>query len=756
MHDTLSHYLVKECLMKKMPSRLSPSTLAIASVLSLGFAATPALAGTEVTENTSAAQDEQSAEARAEARAEAERVEDDVHNRGVNNRGNIIVSAFGLEQLDILAGTSVLEARDIQRDMVTGQIGELLAKIPGVSATSFAPGSSRPVLRGQQGERVRVLIDGVGTADVSNTSVDHATTIDPITVERIEVLRGPAVLLYGSQAIGGAVNVIDKRIPTRMPDEALHLDAFAGVDSATNMRTGAASLDVGVSSNLVLHVDGSWRKSDDFDIGGFQISEALRADLLADAAEEEAEGEIDEAEELREAAGQRGFVPDTGAESWTVNAGFGLILGDSTFGASVGYYDSSYGVPIRPGAGHHGEEGEEGEAEEEGEETVTIGLEQFRADFKGDIALGEGAFERLKLRVGYSDYTHTEFESGEIGTVFDSTSVEARAELVQKESGMLRGTTGIQFLHRDFFAEGAEAYVPPNLTDQLAVFTLQEFGTGPFQIEAAARAEFTDVEAQTLGIARDYDTFSGALGLVYEGVQGIRIGINGSRAERAPSAEELFSNGPHLATQAFEIGDADLRVESAWGLEAFARGQIGAGTFNLTVFRQWFSNYIFLNETGLEEDDLPVFEYLQQDADFFGIEADISYPVIDTGSFRLLTDLRASYVEAELGDGTAVPRIPPLSLLGALEAQTDAFDVRGEVQWFDGQDRVTAFETETDSFTLVNALIAWRPLADNQNVTVQIAADNIFDVNGRRHASFTKDFLPLIGRNFRASVRLSF
>jgi iron complex outermembrane receptor protein len=718
---------------------LAPSSFAIAIALGTALVPAPAFA--------------QSADASAKADT---MVEDDVHNRQTDGEGNIIVSASGLKQLDLLAGTSVVDIGDIQRDGANGQIGDLLSKIPGVSSTSFAPGSSRPVLRGQQGERVRVLVDGVGTADVSNTSVDHATTIEPITVERIEVLRGPAVLLYGSQAIGGAVNVIDKRIPTRMPDEDFHLDAFGGLDTASNMRTGAASLDVGVTSNLVLHVDGSWRKSDDIEIGGFQVSDALRADLLADAAEEEEEGEIEEAEELREAAAQRGTVPNTGAESWTVNAGFGLILGQSTFGASVGFYDSSYGVPTRPGAGHHPEEGEGQGEEEEGEELVTIGLEQFRADFKGDVYLGEGAFERLKLRVGFSDYTHTEFEGPEVGTTFDSTSVEARAELVQNSQGTLRGSSGLQYLHRDFNAVGAEAYVPPNLTDQFAVFTLQEFGTGPIQIEAAARFEATDVEATTLGIQRDFQTFSAALGLVYEGVEGVRFGFNGSRAERAPSAEELFADGPHIATQAFEIGDPDLEVESAWGLEAFARGSIGAGTFNLTAYRQWFSDYIVLEETGEEEDGLPVFEYLQQDADFWGFEAELSYPVIDADGFRLLTDLRASYVEAELDDGSAVPRIPPLSLLGALEAQTGAFDVRGEVQWFDAQDRVTTFETPTDSFTLVNALVAWRPLADNQNVTVQIAADNIFDVNGRRHASFTKDFVPLVGRNFRASVRLSF
>jgi len=725
-------------------SRIAPSHIALAAALGLAVTATPAIAEGNADE---------AAEDAAQPAGGAAQVEDDLHNR--QSEDNIIVSASGLRELDVLAGTNVLEAPEIQREAVTGQIGELLTKIPGVSATSFAPGASRPVLRGQQGERVRVLVDGVGTADVSNTSVDHATTIEPITVERIEVLRGPAVLLYGSQAIGGAVNVIDKRIPTRMPEEDFHLDAFAGVDSASNLLTGAASLDVGLTNNLVFHVDGSWRDTGNVDIGGFQIAPELRQELLEEAAEKEADGEPAEAEEFREAAAQRGFIPNSDMRSWTVNAGLGLILGESTFGASLGYYDTNYGVIKRPGLKkEEEEEGGEGEAEEE---NVRIDLEQFRADFKGDIYLGDGAFERLKLRVGYSDYTHTEFEGpGEVGTVFDSTSVEARAELVQNAEGMLRGATGIQYLHRDFSAVGAEAYVPPNLTDQVAIFTLQEFGTGPIQIEAAGRAEFTDVEAQTLGIARNYDTFSGALGVVYEGIEGIRIGLNGSRAERAPSAEELFSDGPHIATQAFEIGDPDLDTESALGLEAYARGSIGTGTFNLTVFKQWFDNYIFLEDAGFEEDGLPAFQYLQQDADFFGIEADFSYPVIDTGSFRLLTDLRGSYIEADLADGTAVPRIPPLSLLGALEAQTDAFDVRGEVQWFADQDNVTAFETPTDGFTLVNAMVAWRPLADNRNVTVLVAADNIFDVNGRRHASFTKDFVPLIGRNFRASVRLSF
>ncbi|BDI60067.1 TonB-dependent receptor [Qipengyuania nanhaisediminis] len=720
------------------------SPTAIAAVLALSLGANPAFAQ----------DDERTSSAPAEGE---ERVDDDVHNRQSDYQGNIIVSADGLAQLDILAGTSVFEAEEIQRNL-NGQLGEVLAKLPGVSASSFAPGASRPVLRGFQGERVRVLVDGIGTADVSNTSVDHATTIDPLTAERIEVLRGPATLLFGSQAIGGAVNVIDKRIPTRIPDEGFHFDGLAALDTASDLRTAGASVDVPIGEVLVVHFDGTWRETDDLEIPGFQVAPELRAELLEEAAEEEEEGEFEEAEEFREAANQAGFVPNTASESWTVNGGLGVILGESSLGFSVGYYDTNYGIPGRPGAGHHHgeEEGEDEDGEEEGEEIVSIDLQQLRADMRADVFLGDGFFSRLKLRAGFSDYTHTEFEGDEVGTVFDSKGLEARAVLEQNPRGASRGSIGVQFRHRDFFAEGAEAYVPPNLTDQFAVFGLQEFGTGPIQIELAARAEFTSVEDTLNRVSRDFDTLSGALGVIYETDDALRAGVNVSRAERAPSAEELFSNGPHIATQAFEIGDPDLAVESAWGVEGFVRGRIGGAEVSFAVFNQWFDDYIYLTETGLEEDELPVFVYLQQDADYFGLEGEVTLPLFDNGDIGLIADLRGSYIDARLADGSSVPRIPPLSLLGALELQSNAFDLRGEVQWFASQNEVAEFETPTDDFAFVNAVASWRPLASNEHVTLQLAVDNIFNVTGRRHASFTKDFVPLPGRNIRASVRLSF
>ena len=674
----------------------------------------------------------------------ADRVEDP------HDRGEILVTADSLDELDFIGGQTIIAIDEIQRNL-NGQLGEVLAKVPGVSATSFAPGASRPILRGLGGERVRVLIDGLGTADVANTSADHATTIEPLVVDRIEVLRGPAALLFGSQAIGGVVNVIDRRIPVVVPEGGIHIDAIAAADTATDLLSGGASIDFAVGEMLVLHVDGSYRDTGNVEIPGFQLAPGLRSEVLEEATEEEAEGEFEEAEELREVADRRGFLPNSATETYSLNGGFGLIIGDSTFGASVGYYDTLYGLIGRPGGEHHhGEEGEEGE-EEEGKETVSIGLDQFRADFRGDIALGDGLFERLKLRAGYSDYTHTEFEGAEVGTVFDTETIEARLELAQRGGGVI----GTQYTFRDFQAVGEEAFVAPNETTQLAVFTVQEVDFGAIQVEGAARYERVGVSSQPLGVERDFDLVSGAASLVFEPADAIRFGVTGSRSERAPAGEELFANGPHIATQAFEIGDTDLEVESAWGAEAFARGSIGAAQFNFAVYKQWFDNFIYLNATGDEEDDLPVFVFLQQDADYFGLEGDVRLPVIDTDDFGLVADLRASYVEAEFDDGTSVPRIPPLSLFGALEAQTGPFELRGEVQWFAEQDEVAEFETPTDDFTFVNLYATWRPFA-NDEVALQLAGENLFDVTGRRHASFTKDFVPLTGRNIRASVRLSF
>jgi iron complex outermembrane receptor protein len=480
----------------------------------------------------------------------------------------IIVTGNFVRDLDLLSGASVLTGEDLVRD-VRPQLGDTLARLPGVSSTSFSPGSSRPVLRGFQGERIRVLTDGIGSIDVSNTSADHAVTIDPLTAERIEVLHGPTVLLFGSQAIGGAVNVLDRRIPRALPENGVHLDVIGAYGSAADERSLGGGADVALGGGFVLHLDGSYRKTDDLRAGGFVLAPSLRAEQFAIAEEELEEGHAEEAEEAFEAANRRSRIPNSATEQKTLGGGLALIRDGGSLGFSVSWFDSDYGVPTRPGAGHHhrGEDGDDSSEEEaHGDEPVTIGLKQVRADFRAQVNVRGDFLDEIRVRLGAADYDHTEFEGEEVGTVFRTQGMEGRLELVQADRGGWRGASGLQFFQRDFEAIGAEAFVPPNETSQIGLFTLQEFSAGAVQFEAAGRYERTRVSSNEVGVSRRFDAFSAAIGAAYEPASGVRFGVNLSRSERAPAAEELFSDGPHVATQAFEIGDPALgkRRAGAW------------------------------------------------------------------------------------------------------------------------------------------------------------------------------------------------
>jgi iron complex outermembrane receptor protein len=679
--------------------------------------------------------------------------DDDVHAGGP-----IVVTAPYVRSLDILGNVSVLEGDELARD-IRGQIGDTLTRQPGVSATSFSPGASRPVLRGFSGERVKILTDGIGSIDASNTSADHAVTIDPLTVERVEILRGPAVLLFGSQAIGGAVNLFDRRIPRKVPADHVHIDAIGGYATAANDRNIGSSIDVALSPQIVAHLDGSWRKTGDTRSGGFVYAPDIRGDLLHLAEHEVEEGHLDEAAELTAQAGKRGKIDNTQSETWTAGGGISLINDGGQLGISVGYFDTNYGVPDRPNTEHdHGGEEEEG-GHDHGEGPVTIGMKQWRADLRGEVELGDGFFSKLRIRAGFADYKHTEFEGDEVGTVFTNQGVEGRIELAQNDRGGWRGASGVQYNHRDFDAIGAEAFVPRNLTDQFALFTLQEYTAGPLGLEAAARYEKTNVRAQAVGFDRSFDSFSGALGATYDLFEGGKFGVSVSRAVRAPSAEELLSNGPHIATQSFEVGDPNLKRESNWGAEASLKFKSDAFNLSLTGYSNWFDNFVYSAATGAEEDELPVFQYFQRDARVWGFEAEGSARLAQIGGFNIVGDVTADMTRAKIknaGLDRNVPRIPPLRVLGGLEAQGERIDARAEVEWTDDQNRTAQFETPTKGFTLVNASLSWRPLPDTKNLTLSLSANNIFDVEARRHASFTKDYVPLAGRDFRLTARASF
>lgn len=669
---------------------------------------------------------------------------------------DIVVTAPFTRSLDLFGNVGVLESDDIVRNL-RPQIGDVLANEPGLSATGFTPGASRPVIRGFQGERVRVLVDGIGSIDVSNTSADHGVTVDPLTAERIEILRGPASLLFGSNAIGGAVNIFDRRIPRAVPDEPVHVDAIAAYGSAAEERMVGGSLDLALSPQVAFHVDGSYTRSSDLRIGGFQLSPGLRASVLELAEEEAAEGNADEAAELIEAAGNRGRIPNTAVETVTAGAGLALVNEGGALGISIGYYDSRYGIPARPGTGHHhGDESDGEEDVESAEAPVTLAVEQWRADVRGSVELGRGFFNQLRIRAGFADYQHIEFEGEEVGTLFLNQGIEGRAELVQAERGGWRGASGVQYSFRDFNAIGAEAFLPQNDTTQFALFTLQEIRSGNFDIEVAGRWERTRVESAAAAVQRQFTALSGAVGLSWEFAERSKFSINLSRSERAPSAEELLSNGPHIATQAFEVGDPTLQTERAWGVELVGRWRTATVDIGVSAYHSWFDNFIFETATGLEEDDLPVFQYVQADVRHYGFEVDASARMGHIGPFAVIADAVADYVRVErTGNGGDLPRIPPLRVRGGLELEGAQLTLRGEAEHAFAQNRVADFETPTADYTLVNASVEWRPTG-RDNVSLLLSANNIFDVNARRHTSFTKDFVPMAGRDIRVSARFSF
>ncbi len=681
----------------------------------------------------------------------ADRASDANHASEQDRQVEIVVTGvLARERQDFLSGVSVLQGEDLVQ-AIRPSIGETLNDTPGVSATSFGPTASRPVLRGLQGERVRVLTNGLGAVDVSNTSVDHAVVVNPLTAERIEVLRGPQSLLYGSSAIGGVVNVIDHSLPRTVPDRGIELGAMATYGSAANERSAGAAADVALSDKWVVHVDGSYLKTDNLRIGGYALTPDLRRQALQSAALP-----VDPAAEPIDFAANaaiEGTLPNSAAETWTAGGGIAYIDEGGNFALSYKHYDSLYGVPIRFAT----EPGQEQEA-------PRLDLKQNRIDARAEIDVGGAFLDRIGARFGYANYRHFELEeSGEVGTAFYNQGMEGRIELTQAQRGAWRGVTGGQFYIRDFDVVGEEAFLPKNSTEQVGAFTLQQFEFGPLKLEAGARYEHTSLQGKPLpdqprffSGSRSFDAVSGSLGASYGLGNGIRLGVNLLRNERAPSAEELFANGPHAGTQAFEVGDPDFGLEKSWGLEGILRATGDDYSFEASAYYTWFSDFIYEDQTGAIEDGLPVYQFRQSDARYYGFEVQGSATLARFGDTSVAIDGLADYVHATIENVGPAPRIPPLRVLGGVSVNSGNVDIRGEVEHAFEQDRISDFETATDGYTLVNAEVNLHPWGVGSPVSFALSANNIFDVNARRHASFLKDYAPLSGRDLRISARFDF
>ena len=653
----------------------------------------------------------------------------------------VVTAPYERDRASVLSGVSVLQGTELTRE-IRSTIGETLARLPGVSATSFGPNASRPVLRGFQGERVRVLTDGIGSFDVSNTSVDHAVIVNPQLAERIEVLHGPASLLYGSSAVGGVVNILDKRIPRSVPEEAVHFDLLGSFGSAATERNFGAVVDVPVTSKVVVHVDGSYEKSDDLRIGSSVLSRQARAQALSS-----------EDPAARDLANLRGRLPNSAGRTWQVAAGAAVIDDGGELGFAVSRYDSVYDVPARYDL-----------ATGDGE-FVHLAVKQTRVDARAQLNFDGGLFDKLSARFGFGDYRHQELGAqNQVNTTFLNKSAEARVELSQAKHGSWRGAIGLQGLYRDFNIIGAEAFVPKNETLQGGVFTLQEADVGPLHVEASGRYEHTNVKTifatfrdAPNAFDRSFDALSGSIGASLSVRDGWRVGVNLSRTERAPGAEELLANGPHAGTQAYEIGDRKFRTEKGLGAEIVLRAKGEGYTFEGSVYYNRFRDYIFETQTGAvdEASGLPVFLYRSGRSRYFGAEVQGTVTVAKLGSYDLAVDALADYTDARLlNGGGPVPRIPPLRVLGGVGLAGDRLDARVEAEYATKQKRVTAFETPTDSYTLVNASASFKPFTKLPGTSIVVSANNLFDVDARRHASFLKDFAPLAGRDFRVSLRV--
>jgi iron complex outermembrane receptor protein len=631
-------------------------------------------------------------------------------------------------ELDLASPINVLEGEELALRLEP-TLGESLSQEAGISSTYFAPGASRPVIRGLGGDRVKMMENGIDTLDASSSSPDHAVAADPVFAERVEVLRGPATLLYGSNAIGGVVNVLDGRIPDVPSTESFTGTVDLRAGSVADERTAAVNLNGG-GARIGWHLDFLSRETDDYEIPG-------RASLDAD--DEDAVS---------------GVLPNSDIE--TVSGGIGLsyFFGERGFlGVAARGFDAEYGIP--GGGEHHEEEDEEGAEEEEG---LRIDMEQRRYDLEGAVTQPFGAFQGARFRFGLVDYEHAELEApGVVGTEFFNDAWEGRAEFIQRSRGSRSGSFGIQARSRDLEAIGEEAFLPPSKAENVGLFTFQELGAGALSYQFGLRYEAQDTTVRDPELPdRDFDGLSASIGLVWQTSEDYSLGTSLARSVKMPSGEELYSEGLHFATSSFELGDPGLDEETALGLDITLRRVEGRVTGSFNLFYNDFSDYIFQAFTGDEVEGFPVVLWSQADAEFWGAELDLSILLAERAHSSWDLDLLADFVRAEFSDGGNLPRIPPRRFGVGVHYRGDRLRGGAEVRFVDDQDRIAENETATDGFTMVNGNVSYRFFFAQQFLDLILKGTNLTNEEARMHTSFVKDDVPLPGRNISLIARLGF
>jgi iron complex outermembrane receptor protein len=637
--------------------------------------------------------------------------------------GNPLGSAL----FELAVPVTVLQGEEL-RQRVAPSLGETLNGEPGIASSWFGPGASRPVIRGLDGERIRVLSNGVANLDASGTSVDHAVAIEPLLVDRIEVVRGPAAILYGSSAVGGVVNVIDGRIATEnnRPGASGAIDTRLG--SNDRERSTVARVDLGLQGGLNLHFNAFQRDTDDLRIPGFARSARLRATTPPAGGVEPS-----------------GVLANSATRSDGGAFGASYVWGQGYLGGSVSRLDSRYGAVQEP--------------------TVAIALDQTRVDFAGERR-DLGVFDAVRFKFGRSNYQHQEIDDGVVGTTFRNQGHDLRVEAVHRPLGRLRGTVGFQSTRFDFEAVGDEAFLPRTSSRIQGLFLFEELKFDALTLQAGARVERHDVGADdnpAFGPAanREFTTRSGSLGAIYNLDRNWAVALNYSRTERAPNYQELFANGPHLATNAYEVGNRGLGLEVSNAIDVSLRKRAGRVTGSVGVFYNRFSNFIaLLPDASVVDPDparaLPGLRFTAVPAEFKGAEASARMLLVDR-PYRIALDLKGDLTRAEnTTTGEALPRISPVRFGGGLTFEQGPLTARVDAMRVLGQDRVAAAELPTDGYTMVNASIGYRLNVPMARLDLFLRGVNLLDQEARNHVSFLKDIAPYGRRGIVAGLRGTF
>jgi iron complex outermembrane receptor protein len=608
---------------------------------------------------------------------------------------SVTVSPNSRDTFESYQPATVLGGEDLQQRL-GNTLGATLASEPGVNVRSFGSGNARPVVRGLDNDRVLILENGARTGDLSSQSADHGVTLDPATATQIEVVRGPATLLYGSSAIGGVVNLISDEIVTK---------PLSGAHGALTLQGATADENAGVAANvsggngkIAYRLNGSAQRTDDYDTP---------------------EGKVPNSQSNSKSGG--------GSLSSTGENGF--------LGASYQYIDTRYGVPFV----------------EEGE--TTLHPRRHRLDLRGEKRNMDGFISGIKLQGGFRDYKHDEIEgSGEIATSFKNRVSEGNLYLNHRAYGALTGTFGVRGEHRDYSAAGEEALAPPTTQNTFSGFLYEELKYRHVAFQFGGRVDHSSFRPDGAAVerpelpTRDFTNVSGSVGVLGYLRDDLTLAVNLARAARNPSLEELYNLGPHAGNFAFEIGDPTLPTEVAYGADVSLRYRSKRFSGEGTVFVNSIDNFIFPFQTGETEEDLPVITFTSADSRFTGFEAHVDAGL--TNNVWLV--LGGDAVRGELrGGGGALPRIPPHRLWAGLRLEHKRFHLEGEVKTVGKQTRVYGAETPTDGYTLVNFHGSYQVTTGRAVHTVTLRADNVSDELYRNHLSYIKDLAPEMGRSFR-------